>query len=78
MTAVLMEDVVTVREAHGRIWVEGFVTVGTSNAVRAGEPVILISRTVAVLIWYDQFDSRDQRPSVRFGHGWHGAGGDRS
>ena len=41
MTAVLMEDVVTVREAHGQIWVEGFVTVGTSNAVRAGEPVIL-------------------------------------
>jgi adenosylcobinamide hydrolase len=41
MTAVLIEDVVTVREAHGQIWVEGFVTVGTSNAVRAGEPVIL-------------------------------------
>ena len=41
MTAVLIEDVVTVREADGQIWVEGFVTVGTSNAVRAGEPVIL-------------------------------------
>ena len=41
MTAVLIEDVVTVREVHGQIWVEGFVTVGTSNAVRAGEPVIL-------------------------------------
>lgn len=40
MTAVLIEDVVTVREAHGQIWVEAFVTVGTSNAVRAGEPVI--------------------------------------
>jgi adenosylcobinamide hydrolase len=39
MTAVLIEDVVTVREAHGQTWVEGFVTVGTSNAVRAGEPV---------------------------------------
>ena len=41
MTAVLIEDVVTVRAAHGQIWVEGFITVGTSNAVRAGERVIL-------------------------------------
>jgi iron complex transport system ATP-binding protein len=41
MTAVFIEDVVTIRAAHGQIWVEGFITVGTSNAVRAGEPVIL-------------------------------------
>ncbi len=41
MTAVFIEDVVTVRAAHGQIWVEGFITVGTSNAVRAGERVIL-------------------------------------
>ena len=41
MTAVSLADIVTVREVHGQMWVEGFVTVGTSNAVRAGEPVIL-------------------------------------
>jgi adenosylcobinamide hydrolase len=39
MTAVSLADLVTVREAYEQIWVEGFVTVGTSNAVRAGEPV---------------------------------------
>ena len=39
MTAVSLADLVTVREAYDRIWVEGFVTVGTSNAVRAGESV---------------------------------------
>jgi iron complex transport system ATP-binding protein len=40
MTAVSLTDLVTVREAYDEIWVEGFVTVGTSNAVRAGEPVM--------------------------------------
>jgi adenosylcobinamide amidohydrolase len=40
MTAVSLEDLVTVRETYDKIWVEGFVTVGTSNAVRAGEPVM--------------------------------------
>jgi len=39
MTAVSLRDLVTVRAANDEIWVEGFVTVGTSNAVRAGEPV---------------------------------------
>lgn len=39
MTAVSLADLVTVREAYDQIWVEGFVTVGTSNAVRAGEPI---------------------------------------
>jgi adenosylcobinamide hydrolase len=39
MTAVSIADVVTVREVYDQIWVEGFVTVGTSNAVWAGEPV---------------------------------------
>ena len=39
MTAVSLADLVTVREASENIWVEGFVTVGTSNAVRAGETV---------------------------------------
>jgi adenosylcobinamide hydrolase len=39
MTAVSLADLVTVREAFEHIWVEGFATVGTSNAVRAGEPV---------------------------------------
>jgi adenosylcobinamide hydrolase len=41
MTAVSLADLVTAREAHGQIWVEGFVTVGTENAVRAGEPIAL-------------------------------------
>ena len=45
MTAVSLADLVTVREAYGQIWVEGFVTVGTSNAVRAGEPVTSRPRT---------------------------------
>lgn len=40
MTAVSLADLVTVREAYDEMWVEGFVTVGTSNAVRAGEPVM--------------------------------------
>ena len=39
MTAVSLADLVTVREVYDQIWVEGFVTVGTSNAARAGEPV---------------------------------------
>jgi adenosylcobinamide amidohydrolase len=45
MTAVSLADLVTVRETDGQIWVEGFVTVGTSNAVRAGEPVTPRQRT---------------------------------
>lgn len=39
MTAVSLADLVTVREVFDHIWVEGFVTVGTSNAVCAGDPV---------------------------------------
>jgi iron complex transport system ATP-binding protein len=39
MTAVSLADLIAVREGYDQIWVEGFVTVGTSNAVRAGEPV---------------------------------------
>jgi len=39
MTAVSLADLVTLRESAGEIWVEGLVTVGTSNAVRAGEPI---------------------------------------
>lgn len=39
MTAVSLADLVTVRETYDQIWVEGFVTVGISNAVQAGEPV---------------------------------------
>ncbi|TLY24723.1 MAG: hypothetical protein E6K66_04825 [Nitrospirae bacterium] len=45
MTAVSLADLVTVREAYGQIWVEGFVTVGISNAVRAGDPVTPRQRT---------------------------------
>jgi iron complex transport system ATP-binding protein len=40
MTAVSLLDLVAVREAYDQIWVEGLVTVGTSNAVRAGEAVM--------------------------------------
>jgi adenosylcobinamide amidohydrolase len=39
MTAVSLADLVTAREADDQVWVEGFVTVGTSNAVRVGEPI---------------------------------------
>jgi iron complex transport system ATP-binding protein len=45
MTAVSIADLVTVREAYEQFWVEGFVTVGTSNAVRSGEPVTSRQRT---------------------------------
>jgi adenosylcobinamide amidohydrolase len=38
MTAVSLADLVAIRAASDQIWVEGFVTVGTANAVRAGEP----------------------------------------
>lgn len=53
MTAVSLADLVTVREDHGQIWVEGFVTVGTSNAVRVGEPIRL-----------RQFDNSSARPGT--------------
>jgi len=38
MTAVSLKDLVILREQSADIWVEGFFTVGVSNAVRAGEP----------------------------------------
>jgi adenosylcobinamide hydrolase len=40
MTAVSLTDLVAERAASDQIWVEGFVTVGTANAVRAGEPAM--------------------------------------
>lgn len=46
MTAVSLADLVTVRESSGQIWVEGFVTVGTSNAVRAGEPPVMPGQNI--------------------------------
>ncbi len=39
MTAVPMKQLVTLRAAADNLWVEGFITVGVTNAVRAGEPV---------------------------------------
>lgn len=39
MTAVSLKQLVTLREAEDNLWVEGFVTVGVTNAVRAGDPV---------------------------------------
>lgn len=38
MTAVSLKDLVVLREESTGLWVEGFFTVGVSNAVRAGEP----------------------------------------
>ena len=40
MTAVSLADLVAIRAAADHFWVEGFVTVGTANAVRAGEPAV--------------------------------------
>ena len=39
MTAVPLNNLVTLRESAGDLWVEVFITVGVTNAVRAGEPV---------------------------------------
>ena len=38
MTAVDLRQLVSMREEEDGVWVEGFMTVGVSNAVRAGEP----------------------------------------
>jgi adenosylcobinamide hydrolase len=43
MTAVPLEHQVLVQEYDEELWVEAFVTVGLSNAVRAGEPVPVVS-----------------------------------
>lgn len=40
MTAVPMTQLVVHREARDGLWIEGFATVGVTNAVRAGEPVV--------------------------------------
>ena len=37
MTAVLMRRLIVLREQSDSLWVEGFFTVGVTNAVRAGE-----------------------------------------
>ncbi len=42
MTAVPMTQLVAHREEGDGIWVEGFATVGVTNAVRAGEPVLRV------------------------------------
>jgi adenosylcobinamide hydrolase len=39
MTAVLMRRLIVLREQWEDLWVEGFFTVGVTNAVRAGEPI---------------------------------------
>jgi adenosylcobinamide hydrolase len=39
MTAVLMRRLIVLREQWNDLWMEGFFTVGVTNAVRAGEPV---------------------------------------
>jgi adenosylcobinamide amidohydrolase len=38
MTAVSLKQVVVLRQERAGFWLEGFFTVGVSNAVRAGEP----------------------------------------
>lgn len=40
MTAVPMKQLVVDREQSGPVWIECFCTVGVTNAVRAGEPVV--------------------------------------
>ncbi|HJR76151.1 MAG TPA: adenosylcobinamide amidohydrolase [Nitrospiraceae bacterium] len=40
MTAVLMRRLIVLREQWENLWVEGFFTVGVTNAVRAGEPTV--------------------------------------
>jgi adenosylcobinamide hydrolase len=40
MTAVPMTQLIVDREQSGRVWVECFCTVGVTNAVRAGEPLL--------------------------------------
>lgn len=40
MTAVDLRRLVVLREETDRFWVEGFFTVGVTNAVRAGEPPV--------------------------------------
>ena len=44
MTAVPMKQVVIDREQSGPVWIECFCTVGVTNAVRAGEPVVSMHR----------------------------------
>jgi adenosylcobinamide amidohydrolase len=38
MTAVPMAHLIALREAHEDLWVEAFLTVGVTNAVRVGDP----------------------------------------
>ncbi|MGH7206824.1 MAG: adenosylcobinamide amidohydrolase [Nitrospiraceae bacterium] len=44
MTAVPLTQLVTLREQSSGVWVEGFFTVGVSNAVRAGELTVAPDR----------------------------------
>jgi adenosylcobinamide amidohydrolase len=44
MTAVPLKRLVVVREEAHDVWVEGFFTVGVTNAVRVGEPVSPLSK----------------------------------
>ncbi|HKW85782.1 MAG TPA: adenosylcobinamide amidohydrolase [Nitrospiraceae bacterium] len=44
MTAVPLAQLVTLREELDGVWVEGFFTVGVSNAVRAGESTVTSDR----------------------------------
>ncbi len=40
MTAVSLKQLVTIREEVNGLWVEGFLTVGVTNAVRVGDPAV--------------------------------------
>jgi len=44
MTAVPMKQLVVDREQSGPVWIECFCTVGVTNAVRAGEPLLITRR----------------------------------
>jgi iron complex transport system ATP-binding protein len=48
MTAVPLTQLVTRREEHEDLWVEAFVTVGVTNAVRVGDPGLSSGRVQPV------------------------------
>ena len=47
MTAVLMRRLIVLREESDDVWVEGFITVGVTNAVRAGEAAAQVPAAAA-------------------------------
>ena len=48
MTGVDLAHVVIAREQAGELWIEGFFTIGVTNAVRAGDPASDVSQVAPV------------------------------